>query len=161
MNVVKSLVGSLIGAAIGIGIYFAIKQSTGEAYIWFPIVIGALIGLFGNFLYSKNCSNGVRFMCGALAAIVAFVAVFGVDLAPSLMAGSGEHGPVDLSDRIAQVSNDGASATNVEGSSSTDDAESKEGSGTTADSDGSSTSCLLYTSPSPRDATLSRMPSSA
>ena len=33
--------------------------------------------------------------------------------------------------------------------------------GTAYDKEGDSISCLLYTSPSPRDATLSRMPSSA
>ena len=31
----------------------------------------------------------------------------------------------------------------------------------TAEQDGTAETCLLYTSPSPRDATLSRMPSSA
>ena len=35
------------------------------------------------------------------------------------------------------------------------------GTGSVLDEDGSVTICLLYTSPSPRDATLSRMPSSA
>ena len=35
------------------------------------------------------------------------------------------------------------------------------GNGSQGDYDGNADSCLLYTSPSPRDATLSRMPSSA
>lgn len=136
MNVFKSLFGSLIGAAIGIGIYFAIKQSTGETYIWFPIVIGALIGMFGNFFYSKPCSNGVRFVCGALAAIVAFLAVFGVDLGPTLLAGNGEHGPIDLSDRMQLVSNDGVSEKNPDGSDAKageSEGQPQEGSETSAD----------------------------
>ena len=138
MNVIKSLFGSIFGAAIGVGIYFAIKQSTGETYVWFPLVIGALTGIVANFLYTKSCGNGTRYVCGALAAIVAGVAVFGVDLIPKLMTEKADYGPLDISQRVASRDKDAGEENEDSGTGETSsgdetaqgDADDSQGTGT-------------------------------
>jgi hypothetical protein len=84
MSVVKSLIGSVVGAAVATGIYYGIQQSTGETYIWFPLVTGALTGIVARVL-GGSTSNAASFVCGAFAALIAAIAIFGVDLGPKFM----------------------------------------------------------------------------
>ena len=93
MSVVKSLIGSVVGAAVASGIYYGIQQSTGETFVWFPLVTGALTGIVARVL-GGSTSNAASFVCGALAALIAGIAIFGVDLGPKFMAINSEQGPV-------------------------------------------------------------------
>ncbi len=93
MSVVKSLIGSVVGAAVATGIYYVIQQSTGETYIWFPLVTGALTGIVARVL-GGSTSNAASFVCGAFAALIAGIAIFGVDLGPKLMEMNADRGPV-------------------------------------------------------------------
>ena len=93
MSIVKSLVGSVIGAGVGTAIYYGIQQSTGESYVWFPLVTGALTGIVAR-MFGGASSNAASFVCGALAALVAGIATFGVDLGPKFMEMNAERGPV-------------------------------------------------------------------
>ena len=104
MSVVKSLVGSVVGAAIATGIYYGIQQSTGETYVWFPLVTGALTGIVARVLGGPT-SNAASFVCGALAALIAGVAIFGVDLGPKFMAMNAERGPIAKSELLEDPAN--------------------------------------------------------
>ena len=72
--IVKSLIGSIVGAAVALGIYYGIKQSTGETYVWFPLIIGLIVGIATRMAAGSSISGGSRVVAGALAAIVAICA---------------------------------------------------------------------------------------
>ena len=94
MGVVKSLIGSVIGAAVAIGIYYGIKQSTGDTYVWFPLIIGLIVGITTRIASGGSLSAGSRVVAGALAALVAGLAMFGPDIVEG-MPGNAEFGPIE------------------------------------------------------------------
>ncbi len=136
MSVVKSLVGSVIGAAIATGIYYGIHQSTGETYVWFPLVTGALTGIVARVLGGQT-SNVASFVCGALAALIAGVAIFGVDLGPKFMAMNAERGPIadsELLDDPAELIKDRGAGKTLPAENDESDKENAE-TGSTDESD--------------------------
>ncbi len=96
MSVVKSLVGGVIGAGIATGIYYAIKISTGETYVWFPLITGILSGVGARALRGPSTSNAAAYMSGALAGLIAGVAIFGVEIGPALMVKDADTGPLAI-----------------------------------------------------------------
>lgn len=102
MGVVKSLIGSIVGAAVAVGIYYGIKQSTGETYVWFPLIIGLIVGITTRIASGSSLTGGTRVVAGALAAIVAGCAMFGPDVVESM--GKTEFGPIQSSsDRLVNA----------------------------------------------------------
>ncbi len=143
MSVFKSLLGSLIGAAIAIGIYFVVKQATGQTFIWFPIVTGVLTGLFASMFMGNKGSNVARYLAGALAGIIAGVAIFGIDVVPTLVAGEAEYQSIDLKDRNDRVQtvlqdSDDKGGDNVQDAGSADSDQTRTDSATDAADDDSS-----------------------
>ena len=100
MGVVKSIIGSLIGAAVGVGIYYGIKQTTGQTYIWFPLVIGVLTGIAARMFAGSSRSNSGRFIAGAFAGLIAGAAILGIEFAPTILAKQNEFGPIELKERL-------------------------------------------------------------
>ena len=82
MSVIKSFFGAIVGAAAATGAYFAIENYTGETYIWFPIITGILTGLVASVFGGKSRGTSARFVCGAFAALIAGVAIFGIEFLP-------------------------------------------------------------------------------
>ena len=120
MGIVKSLVGSIVGAAIALGIHYAIKQSTGESYVWFPLIIGLIVGILTRILAGNSLSTGSRVIAGGFAALIAGVAMFAPDIVNSLKAPT-EFGPIAVKSRLVNASiakheTEGSSDKKVEGS---------------------------------------------
>ena len=100
MRVINSILGSLIGAAAGTGIYFLVKQMTGEPIIWFPLITGLLTGITANNF--GGGSRGARTVCGAFAGIIACLAILSVEFIPTWIAPAPDNEPV-LKRPIVQV----------------------------------------------------------
>ena len=101
---------------------------------------------------AKPTSGRRRFLVGVIVVFnIAVVGVLVVLLAQAIT-GTDER---PLVESVAEPDAETEAAGSTGAESPTDNAESAITESTT------STTCLLYTSPSPRDATLSRMPSSA
>ena len=138
MGISKSLIGSVIGAAVAIGIHYAIKQSTGESYIWFPMVVGLIVGIASRVVAGGSLSSGSRVTAGALAAIVAGVAIFTPDFLNSF-SGSAEYGPIEDKDRLVNASIDKSDDKDDSGSAADKGSDSKttQGDSEPADREGS------------------------
>lgn len=129
MGVVKSLIGSIVGAAVALGIYYGIKQSTGDTYIWFPLVIGVFVGIAARIAAGSSLSSGSRVVVGAVAAIIAGLAMFGPDVVEG-MTGQSEFGPIEsTSDRLINAT---IAKSDVEANK--DDVGEEQGSGDKSDS---------------------------
>lgn len=100
MGVVKSIFGSLIGAVVGVGIYYVIKQTTDQTYIWFPLVIGVLTGIAARMFAGSLGSNSDRLISGAFAGLIAGAAILGIEFAPTILAKQNEFGPIELDERL-------------------------------------------------------------
>lgn len=136
MGIVKSLIGSVVGAAIALGIHYVIKQSTGESQVWFPLVIGLIVGILARMVAGNSLSSGSRVVAGGLAALIAGVAMFAPDIMSSLQ-GPTDFGPIVVKNRLVNASiaiddADGSTDKNAEG---TEDKAPGSGTTTSAASD--------------------------
>ena len=139
----KSIIGSIAGAAVGLGIHYGIKESTGDTYIWFPVVIGVLTGLLARMVSDKDAGNASRYVAGFFAAVISLLAIFGIDYVDALAKTKDtDFGP--LPSRISQKADDGEDQDSVDQSddatadSAADDSTETEGSDSTETASGDS-----------------------
>ena len=103
MGIVKSVIGSVIGVAVALAVYYGIKQATGETYVWFPLVVGLVVGLAARVIAGSSVPSGSRVVVGAIAAILTGAAIYAPELIDG-MAKTGEFGPIEAKNRLVNSS---------------------------------------------------------
>ena len=78
MSLGKTIVGGLVGAVVAVGAYWAIRQTTGESYVWFPLVTGALTGIGARLISGSPGS----YASGAVAGLIALLGMVCIEFIP-------------------------------------------------------------------------------